>query len=93
MIDWSSYVKAGQTFATSYSGCNGTFIPYGSTLSVENSVMFMDLLKREADERIGKNLIVSKKGDDYYLKAAGYFVSDRYIEQVEKYVEVVLSDL
>lgn len=93
VIDWSSYVKAGQTFATSYSGCNGTFIPYGSTLSVENSVMFMDLLKREADERIGKNLIVSKKGDDYYLKAAGYFVSDRYIEQVEKYVEVVLSDL
>ena len=34
-----------------------------------------------------------KKGDDYYLKAAGYFVSNRYKEQEEKYVEVVLSDL
>ena len=55
--------------------------------------MFMDLLKREADERIGKLHCFCKRRRLLFESSCGYFVSDRYIEQVEKYVEVVLSDL
>ena len=93
ILDLSSYVKNGQTFTKTYSGCNGTFIPYGSTLSVESSILFMDLFKREIAGRINNNVIASKKGDDYYLTRAGFFVSDRYINQEEKYLEVALCDL
>ena len=93
ILDLSSYVKNGQTFTKTYSGCNGTFIPYGSTLSVESSILFMDLFKREIVGRINNNIIVSKKGDDYYLTKAGFSVSDRYINQKEKYLEVALCDL
>lgn len=91
--DLTSYVKNGQAFAKTYSGCNGTFIPYGSTLSVESSILFMDLFKRETDGRLNNNIIASKKGDDYYLTKAGFSVSDRYINQKEKYLEVALCDL
>lgn len=93
ILDLSSYVKNEQTFAKTYSGCNGTFIPYGSTLSVESSILFMDLLKREADGRVKNNIIISKKGDDYYFNKAGFLVSDRYINQKEKYLETALCDL
>ena len=93
ILDLSSYVKNGQAFAKTHSGCNGTFIPYGSTLSVESSILFMELFKREIDGRVSNNVITSKKGDDYYLTKAGFFVSDRYINQKEKYLEVSLCDL
>ena len=93
ILDLSSYVKNRQTFAKTYSGCNGTFIPYGSTLSVESSILFMDLFKREIDGRVSNNVITSKKGDDYYLTKAGFSVSYRYINQKEKYLEVPLCDL
>lgn len=93
ILDLSSYVKNGQAFTKTYSGCNGTFIPYGSTLSVESSILFMELYKREIDGRLSNNVIVSKKGDDYYLAKAGFSVSDRYINQKEKYLEVSLCDL
>lgn len=93
ILDLSSYVKNGQAFAKTYSGCNGTFIPYGSTLSVESAILFMDLFKREIDGRVSNNVITSKKGDDYYLTKAGFSVSDRYINQKEKYLEVSLCDL
>lgn len=93
ILDLSSYVKNGQAFAKTYSGCNGTFIPYGSILSVESSILFMDLFKREIDGRVSNNVITSKKGDDYYLTKAGFSVSDRYINQKEKYLEVSLCDL
>ena len=53
----------------------------------------MDLSKREIDGRVSNNIIASKKGDDYYLTKAGFYVSDRYINQKEKYLEVSLCDL
>ena len=53
----------------------------------------MDLFKRDIDGRVSNNVIASKKGDDYYLTKAGFSVSDRYINQKEKYLEVSLCDL
>lgn len=93
ILDLSSYVKSGQTFTKTYSGCNGTFIPYGSILSIESSTLLMDLLKRELVGKVKNNTIISKKDDDYYLNKAGFLVSDRYISQKEKYLEIALCDL
>lgn len=93
ILDLSSYVKSGQTFTKTYSGCNGTFIPYGSTLSIESSTLLMDLLKRELVGKVKNNTIISKKEDDYYFNKAGFLVSDRYISQKEKYLEIALCDL
>ena len=93
ILDLSSYVKSGQTFTKTYSGCNGTFIPYGSTLSIESSTLLMDLLKRELVGKVKNNTIISKKEDDYYFNKAGFLVSDRYITQKEKYLEIALCDL
>ena len=93
ILDLSSYVKSGQTFTKTYSGCNGTFIPYGSILSIESSTLLMDLLKRELVGKVKNNTIISKKEDDYYFNKAGFLVSNRYKTQKEKYLEIALCDL
>ena len=53
----------------------------------------MDLLKRESIGKVKNNIIISKKGDDYYFNKAGFLVSNRYKTQKEKYLEVALCDL
>ena len=93
ILDLSSYVKNGQIFAKTYYGCNGTFIPYGSTLSLESSILFINLLKRELNGKIKNNIVISKKGDDYYFNKAGFLVSNQYITQKDQYIEVALCDL
>lgn len=93
VIDLSSYALSNQSFAKNYSGCNGSFIPYGSSLSVESSVMFLNLLKREIEGQVNANLLASKKGNDYYFEKAGFLVSNRYTTQCEQYVEVEFDKL
>ena len=91
--DLSSYVEINQNFVKSYSGCSGRFIPYGSTLSMESSILLINLLKREEEGRIKNNIIISKKGEDIYLKKSGFTVSNRYKLQKDCYLEVALKDL
>ncbi|MBU5304830.1 ThiF family adenylyltransferase [Eubacterium callanderi] len=92
LFDLTSFCMRNQNFAKSYSGCSGTFIPYGSTLSLNSSLLFIDLLKQEVDGRIKNNMLVSEKGDDYYFKRAGFETSDRYNKQIEKYSMIKLED-
>ena len=56
-------------------------------MSIESSIMFMDLLKRDVEGRLKENIIASKKGDDYYFKKAGFIVSNRYKQQEKQYYE------
>ena len=93
VIDLSSYASSGQHFTKMYSGCTGTFIPYSSTLSSESSTLFIEMLKSDLEERIQKNIIVSKKGDDYFFKKAGFFVSSRYSNQKERYLEMPICEI
>ena len=51
------------------------------------------MLKREVEGRVKSNIIISKKGDDYYLKKAGFLVSNRYTSQKERYLEIAIGDL
>lgn len=76
-----AYTQKGQVIAKSNSGCQGSFISYGSLISIKTSLMFMDLLKKHALNRIHSNLIFSSKGDDYYFKLAGLNFSKRFVSQ------------
>lgn len=84
LYDFTSYCKPGQKFVENVSGCSGSFIPYGSLISVQSSLLFMDLLKKFAEGRISENIIASEKGDDFYLKKSGLILSNNYINQNKK---------
>lgn len=93
LFDLTSFAMKGQTFTKSYSGCVGTFIPYGSTISLKSSLLFIDMLKQDIEGRIKSNVLCSEKGDDYYLKKAGFKISDRYKNQQNRCIMVNLEDL
>ena len=84
LYDSTSYCKPGQSVTKNVSGCSGTFIPYGSLISIQSSVLFIDLLKKFAEGRIEENIVVSEKGDDYYFKKSGFILSDNYNNQKDK---------
>lgn len=76
-----AYTQKGQVITKSNSGCQGSFIPYGSLISMKTSLMFMDLLRKHALNSIQSNLIYSSKGDEYYFKLAGLNFSKRFTLQ------------
>lgn len=84
LYDCTSYCKPGQKFVKNVSGCSGTFIPYGSLVSIQSSLLFMELLKKVVTGRISENIIVSEKGDDYYFKKAGLILSENFVKQNER---------
>jgi molybdopterin/thiamine biosynthesis adenylyltransferase len=92
LYDSTSYCKPGQNVTKNVSGCSGTFIPYGSLISIQSSILFIDLLKKFTEGRIVKNIIVSEKGDDYYFKKAGFILSDNYNNQEDKISTIKGSD-
>ena len=92
LYDSTSYCKPGQSVTKNVSGCSGTFIPYGSLISIQSSVLFIDLLKKFAEGRIEENIVVSEKGDDYYFKKSGFILSDNYNNQKDKISTIKGSD-
>ena len=92
LYDSTSYCKPGQNVTKNVSGCSGTFIPYGSLISIQSSVLFIDLLKKFAEGRIEENIVVSEKGDDYYFKKSGFILSDNYNNQKDKISTIKGSD-
>lgn len=92
LYDSTSYCKPGQNVTKNVSGCSGTFIPYGSLISIQSSILFINLLKKFAEGRIEKNIVVSEKGDDYYFKKSGFILSDNYNNQKDKISTIKGSD-
>ena len=84
MYDISSYVKKGQDVSKSYGGCTGTFIPYGASISLNSSMLFLNLLKKHVEGRISENVLCSEKGDDFYFNKAGFQKSMIYEMQKDK---------
>jgi len=82
LYDKFSFSAPNQEFTKSVSGCTGTFIPYGSSISLKSSMLFMDCLKKVIHGEGNINFIVSEKGDDYYFKQAGFKVSKVYQDQL-----------
>ena len=64
-------------------GCGGSYIPYGSEVSIMSATAAIDMLKRYVTGRIGNNEVVSYKGDGLYFAKAGFVTSKIFDEQNE----------
>lgn len=80
----SAFAAPNQEFARHYAGCDGSFMPYGSEVSVQATLLGMDLLKKSVSGVLKENVVSSYKGDGIYFKEAGFKVSKNYDLQVEK---------
>ena len=83
LFDKSAYTEKGQKIVKSNLGCQGSYIPYGSLISVQTSLLFINVLKEVATGRLMDNALYSQKGDKYYFEQAGLKVSDVYQSQNE----------
>jgi hypothetical protein len=79
--DISSYCERGQMFQKSESGCNGSFVPYSSDVSVRSALLVMGLLRQVVDARLDFAVLVSEKGEGCYFERAGHVASTAYCNQ------------
>ncbi len=88
LINMSAFAAPNQEFERQHAGCDGSFIPYGSEVSIQAVLLGMDLLKKSVSGILKANVISSYKGDGLFFRKAGYEVSKCYEVQKEK-VQVV----
>ena len=87
LYDRTSYCQPGQNIVQKVAGCGSSFIPYGSTISIQAASMCIETVKKILEGRCVDNVIISAKGDDYHFKRAGLQVSNRYLKQRGNVVE------
>lgn len=81
LYDATAYCAPGQTITKNFTGCSGSFVPYGSTVSLKSTTLCMEWINRVHDGRCYDNVLVSMKGDGYYFKKAGFMVSNVFTNQ------------
>lgn len=84
LYDATAYCAPGQTITKNFTGCSGSFVPYGSTVSLKSTTLCMEWINRVHDGRCHDNVLVSLKGDGYYFKKAGFMVSNVFTNQTHK---------
>ena len=84
LYDSTAFTQKGQKVTRNFSGCGGSFIPYGSTTSLKSATLGMDYVVKLFDGTIKENILVSIKGDGIYFKKAGFDTSNVYKEQTER---------
>lgn len=84
LYDTTAYCAHGQNITKNFSGCSGSFVPYGSTVSLKSSTLCMEWVSRVLDGRCNDNVLISLKGDGYYFKKAGYMVSNVFVNQAHE---------
>ena len=85
MYDKTSYCEKNQKIAKKLIGC-GSYIPYGSSVSLKTACMCVDVLNREIDSSSTCNFIKSSKGDNLYFIKEGLSVSHKYNNQISETV-------
>ncbi|QSX05592.1 ThiF family adenylyltransferase [Sedimentibacter sp. zth1] len=88
LYDMTAYCERGQQITKNLSGCGGSFIPYGSTVSLKSAMMSIDLLKKVVSGRCVENVLISVKGEGYYYEKAGLKTSDVFKNQSESILTV-----
>lgn len=83
LYDATAYSKQGQTITKNLTGCGGSFIPYGSTVSLKTSMICIDLMKKVISDRCCENILLSSKGEGYYYEKSGLIPSEIYKNQKE----------
>lgn len=81
LYDAVAYTAPGQRVSRNLSGCGGSYIPYGSSVSLKTVVVGMDCVRRVLDDRYDDNYLISVKGEGYYFARAGLKVSNFYLQQ------------
>lgn len=83
LYDNTSFTQRGQKVSKNLFGCGGSFIPYGSQVSLNTTLLAMNLLKKIVEERCNENLLISQKGEAYYFNKAGLKTSNNFNLQEE----------
>ena len=81
LYDATAYTAPGQNVTRNISGCGGSYIPYGATVSLKTVAIGMDWIGRILDERCEDNYLISAKGEGYYFGQAGLCTSTVYMQQ------------
>jgi len=83
LYDLTAFCARDQQLTRKMAGCGGSFIPYGSEISIQSATAAIDLLKRYYTGRNTTNEIVSYKGEGYYFRKAGLRTTSAYELQKE----------
>lgn len=90
--DKTAYCCSNQIITRNLSGCGGSYIPYGSEVSIQSAMLTVDTIKRYYTGRITGSLVLSCKGNGYFFHCAGLKHTKRYESQADMIVEENLSD-
>lgn len=90
IYDKTSFSKRGQIYTKKVQGCGSSYLPFGAINSITTALMGIDLLIKYIEGRIDTNILLSKKGEDYYFNKMGYETSERY-KKVETLTKVVFG--
>lgn len=83
IYDKTSYCERGQSFTKKVRGCGSSYLPFSSSNSLTTAISAIEVIKNYFEGRIKDNFLISMKGDNYYLKKAGFRTSNRYNVQKE----------
>jgi molybdopterin/thiamine biosynthesis adenylyltransferase len=83
IYDKTSYCEKGQSFTKRIRGCGSAYLPFSSLNSISTVTVAVEVIKNYFEDRIKENLLISVKGDNYYLEEAGFKTSNRYNVQRE----------
>lgn len=83
IYDKTSYCERRQSFTKKVRGCGSSYLPFSSSNSLTTVISAIEVIKHYFEGRIKDNFLISMKGDDYYLKKAGFITSNRYTVQKE----------
>lgn len=84
LFDITAFCEKEQNITHNLTGCGGSFIPYGSVVSLKSTVLCMDCINMLLDNRVNDNILISLKDDGYYFSKAGLIFSEAYNQQKEK---------
>lgn len=90
LFDKTAYTAPNQKVTIDNTGCGGSFIPYGSEVSIKTAIQCVNLLKRDIENLLDNNIIISEKGTGFYFTKAGLKLSKTYDNQDELIKEIDL---
>ena len=93
LYDRTAFCSPSQEITRNLYGCGGSFIPYGSEVSIQAASMAIDVIKRYVTNRVVQNTVLSFKGSGYFFQQAGMKHTERFEKQITPYQEVCLTDL
>lgn len=93
LYDVTAYCEQRQKVTRNMAGCGGSYIPYGSEVSIMSATAAIDMLKRYVTGRFVNNEVVSYKGDGFFFAKAGFVTTKLFDEQNELVKRQNISEL